>query len=89
MVFKKNLTPIGGKRGRVITNRGKGSTVQRLAPGQPENVTGGSPIGRMLNRYPAVPQPVPNAGPPAPMPAGAGPQPTAAMPPVGPPDEAA
>jgi hypothetical protein len=85
MVFKKQLTPLGGRKGRVNMQRGKGSTVQRNAPGEQETLTGGNPLARMLNRYPAQPQPVPNAPPPQPttLP---GPQPAAAMPPMGPPD---
>ena len=85
MVFKKSLTPIGGKRGRVDVHKGKGSTMQRPAPGQQESVTGGSPLGSMMNRYPAAPPPAPNAGP-VPPGGSIGPQPTAGMPPIGPPE---
>lgn len=88
MVFKKQLTPLGGRKGRVDMQRGKGSTLQRNMPGQQETLTGGNPLARMLNRYPAQPQPAPNAMAPPPQPAGLpGPQPTAAMPPIGPPDQ--
>jgi len=86
MVFKKQLTPLGGRKGRVDMQRGKGSTVQRNTPGQQETLTGGNSLARMLNRYPAQPQPAPNAPPPQPT-ALPGPQPTAAMPPIGPPDQ--
>jgi hypothetical protein len=92
MVFKKQLTPIGGGKGRINMQRGKGSTVQRNTPGQQETLTGGNPLARMLNRYPAQPQPAPNAmAPPTAPAATVGPQPTAAMPPamppIGPPDQ--
>ena len=79
MAFKKDLTSIGGKRGRVVTNRGKGAAV-------PDR---GDPMARALGRYPAQPQPVPNptmapavvgGPPPAGPPVGMGPNPTAAMP---------
>jgi hypothetical protein len=74
MVFKRDLTPIGGKRGRIVTNSGKGSAPQQ------SNL-----MSRLTNRYPAAPQPAPNAGsgmPPAPG-GSIGPQPTAGMPPSG------
>ena len=80
MPFKKSLTPLG-KKGRIVTNRGKGSTVERTVPGQRESVTGGDPLGRMLNQYPAAPQPGPTQ-----MPADLMPKPTAAMPGSGVPD---
>ena len=76
MVFKKSLTPLS-KKGNVTVNRGKGSTVQRTAPREPETLTGGNPMARMMNQYPAAPQPVAQ---PAPM---AAPAPTAAMPGAG------
>jgi hypothetical protein len=87
MVFKKQLTPIGGGKGRINMQRGKGSTVQRTMPGERETLTAGNPLARMLNRYPAQPQPVPNAMAPPAAPAAPGPQPSAAMPPMGPPDQ--
>lgn len=88
MVFKKHLMPIGGGKGRINMQRGKGSTVQRNAPDEQETLTGGNPLARMLNRYPAQPQPTPNAvAPPTAPAASIGPQPTAAMPPIGSPDQ--
>jgi hypothetical protein len=63
MAFKKNLTGLS-KKGRIDTQRGKGSTVQRTAPGERETLTGGSPAGRMMNRYPAAPQPPSNVNAP-------------------------
>ena len=65
MVFKKHLTPLS-KHGRVIKHQGKGSTMQRPSPGQREDVTGGDPLDRAMNRYPATPQPVapPTSAPP-------------------------
>ena len=94
MVFKKSLTPLS-KKGRVDVRRGKGSTVQRTAPRERESVTGGTPLDRMTNRYPAAPQPLPNVAGAGPLPAGSppapggtiGPQPTAAMPGGGLPEE--
>ena len=81
MVFKKDITPIGGKRGRVIAHKGKGATEQRTAPRERESLTSASPMDRMTNNYPAAPQPAPDARP---VPPGGtvGPQPTAGMPPV-------
>ena len=77
MAFKKDLTSIG-RKGRVDTQRGKGSTTQRTAPRERETLTGGNPMERMMNKYPAAAQPPSNA-PPA-RPADLAPQPTAAMP---------
>jgi hypothetical protein len=80
MVFKKDIKPIGGKRARVDVYKGKGATEQRTAPRERESLTSAAPMDRMMNRYPAAPQPAPNA---APQPPGGtiGPRPTAAMPP--------
>jgi hypothetical protein len=69
-VLKKDLTPIG-RKGSVDVRAGKGSNMQRTAPGQRESVTGGSPFDRASEVYPK---------PPPPAPAGMGPQPTALMP---------
>ena len=65
MVFKKHLTPLS-KHGRVIKHQGKGSSMQRPAPGEREDVTGGDPLARAMNRYPAAPQPSapPTSAPP-------------------------
>lgn len=93
MPFKKNITPLG-KKSRIDMQRGKGSIMQRNAPRQQETLTGGDPMLRAANRYPAAPQPPPNvagaapvlgAGPPQPG-GSIGPQPTAGMPQQGPPD---
>jgi hypothetical protein len=83
MVFKKDLTPIGGKRGTVTKHRGKGSTVQRVPPGERESVTGGSSLDRMQGRFPK-PAPAPA------LPPGPAPGPPGWMPPFGigqPPEE--
>lgn len=84
MVFKKDITPIGGKRGRIDVQRGKGAVEQRNAPRQQESLTSASPMDRMANRYPAAPQPAPNAAPPPPPGGSIGPRPSAAMPPMRP-----
>jgi hypothetical protein len=79
MVFKKDLTPIG-RKGRVDTHRGKGATEQRMAPRQQETLTGGNPLARTMNQYPAAPQPQPAPRPPMPVSDGSGLQPSALMP---------
>lgn len=56
MVFKKHLTPLS-RAGRIVKHAGKGSTMQRPAPGEREDLTGGDPRARMMNRYPTAPQP--------------------------------
>jgi hypothetical protein len=65
MVFKKHLTPLS-KHGRIVKHRGKGSVQQRLDRDQQEDVTGGDPLARMMNRYPAQEQaaPEPTSAPP-------------------------
>jgi len=78
MVFKKSLKPLS-KKGSVTVNKGKGSTTQRTAPRERETLTGGSPVQRAMNQYPAAP---PSNAPPA-RPADLAPQPTAAMPGTG------
>jgi len=60
MVFKRDLTPIGGRRGTVVKHAGKGARMQRMAPGGRESVTGGSPLNVMTNRFPK-PAPAPAA----------------------------
>lgn len=61
VAFKKQLTPprmhSRGMRGNVTKQRGKGSTQQDDTSGG-ETVTGGSPLGRMMNQYPKPPPPV-------------------------------
>jgi hypothetical protein len=85
MVFKKHLTPLS-KHGRVIKHQGKGSTMQRPSPGEREDLTGGDPLDRAMNRYPTAPQPVapPTAAPPMGGPP-LGSTPPAGPPPMGPP----
>jgi hypothetical protein len=87
MVLKKSLTP-PSKKSRVVVNQGKGSSSQRMRPGDGESVTSANPVQRALNTYPAAAQPPPNVAGAAPAPGGAapppggsiGPQPTANMP---------
>ena len=59
MVFKKDLTPIGGKRGVVDKVAGKGSAVR-----QPQV------LPQITGRYPSQPRqaPTPAPTPPAPLP---------------------
>ena len=57
MVFKKDLTPIGGKRGVVDKIAGKGSTVR-----QPEL------LPRITGRYPSQPRQAPPTQAPTPPP---------------------
>ena len=64
MVFKKDLTPIGGRRGTVAKHAGKGARMQRMQPGGRESLTGGSPLNRMTNRFPKpAPAPAPGLAP--------------------------
>jgi hypothetical protein len=82
MVFKKHLTPLS-RKGSIIKHRGKGSTTQRLSPGDQEQVTGGDPLDRASGRYPTAPAPdmPPTSAPPlGGPPMGA---PGTAMPPIG------
>lgn len=90
MVFKKHLTPLS-RHGRVQTHRGKGSTTQRSAPGDREDLTGGDSLDRATNRYPKAPLPTvapttapPLGGPPLgpSPPPDMGAAPTANMPPL-------
>jgi hypothetical protein len=83
MAFKKDLTKLTAK-GRIDTNRGKGSTTQRTAPREMETLTGGNPLQRMMNQYPAAPQPAPTPSRAADL----TPSPTASMPSLGIPDKA-
>lgn len=79
MVFKKDITPLG-RGSRTVVHKGKGATEQRTGSREQESLTSASPMDRMTNRYPAAPQPPPDA--PRPMPPGGsiGPSATAAMP---------
>jgi hypothetical protein len=83
MVFKKNLTKLSSK-GRIEANRGKGSTTQRTAPRERETLTGGNPLERMMNQYPAAPQPSPTPSRAADL----TPSPSSSMPSLGIPDKA-
>jgi len=92
MVFKKHLTPLS-KHGRIVKHQGKGSTMQQPDPGERESVTGGDPLARAMNRYPATQQPSapPTSAPPLGGPAlGSAPAPMGPPSPMGPPpDDAA
>jgi hypothetical protein len=62
MVFKKDITPFGGKKGTVAKHTGKGATEQRFRSGASEALTGGDRFGRTMNRYPKPnPEPKPSA----------------------------
>jgi hypothetical protein len=63
MVFKKDLTPIGGKRGTVVKHNGKGSAERRpqLMPqltGRYPKQTAPAPVGPMLRPMGSPPEDV-------------------------------